>query len=118
LRAANGGDDLVGGGGDVVFGDELGGQGFTQRGDAGGGSVVGLVFDEGMDCRVLDRLGGFEVRLAAVEHVDFFAGGAEGHDLVADLHDVGEADFIESLGDTQATCFAGHGMAPLGLNES
>ena len=69
---------------------------------------MSMVFDEGMDRRVFDRLGGFEVGLAAVKHMDLFTGRTQGHDLIADLHDIGEADFVEALGETQAACIGGH----------
>ena len=59
-----------------------------------------LVIDQGAYGGELDVVGGFEERLAAVQRVHREPFGAHRHDLVADLHDVGEANFVQPPGQT------------------
>ena len=51
-----------------------------------------------------DGLRRFEEGLAAVEGVHRLAGRAQFQNLVADLHDVGEADLIETFGNANSIC--------------
>jgi hypothetical protein len=44
-----------------------------------------------------------------MQHVDLLAGGAKSHDLIANLHNVGEANFVEALGEAQSAYFGSHG---------
>jgi hypothetical protein len=117
LAAADCRDDLIRRRGDVVLFCELFGQGFAQRSDAAGWGVVCLILYETLNGRVLDGVGGFEVGLAAVQHMNLFASSAEGHDLVANLDDVGEAYFVEPLGQAEVACFSGHRIASFRVHQ-
>jgi len=95
---------------DGVFGRQLFLERGAQLGQAGRGRIVGLVFDQRADGSVLDFLGRLEERLPAVECVDRKALGAQLHDLVANLHDVGESNFIQPLGQPNPAHFCRHGF--------
>ena len=89
----------------MVFGLQLAGDGGAQRVDAGGGRVPRPVLNQGAHRSVLDGVGSFEEWLSAVKGVDRFACRAQFEDLVANLHDVGEADFVEAPGEMDRFCF-------------
>ncbi len=99
LRAADGDDHFVGGDVDFVFGGKLLRPAPGADGkQAGRRSVVGLVFDQRADGGELDVIGRLEEGLAAVQRVHLEPLGAHGHHLVANLHDVGEANLVEPPG--------------------
>ena len=111
MRSADGDDHVLDAGVDAVFRLQLADNSGAQRIDAGGGRVAGAILDGGAQQRVLDGVRRFEERLAAVEGVDGLARRAQFQNLVADLHDVGEPDLIETFREMDSFAFGGHWTA-------
>jgi hypothetical protein len=61
---------------------------------------------------VLHGLGRIEEWLAAVKGMDGLAGGTQFENLIANLHDVGESDFVETIGDAHCAPFGCHAGPP------
>ena len=59
-----------------------------------------LVLHQGADRGKLDLVGSLEIGLAAVQRMNLQPLGAHRHHLVANLHDIGEADFVQPLGQS------------------
>jgi hypothetical protein len=95
VGSAGGDKDLIFSGDDGIAASEFVNESGAQRADAGAGSVARVIVVQSLRHGELDGLRRVEERLAAVESPDALAGLPEGHDFVADLDDIGEADFVE-----------------------
>ncbi len=69
---------------------------------------MGLVLDQRLDSRELDLLGRFEVGFAAVERMHLETIGPHPHDLVANLHNVGESYLVKSLCQADSALLCRH----------
>ncbi len=88
--------DLVGGVGEVVVDQELGGERLAQFRDAAGGRVFRPAVAQRLDGGLLDEIRGVHFRFAAGEGVNFLAFGEHGFGLRGD----GQSEGWGNLGNT------------------
>jgi predicted AAA+ superfamily ATPase len=109
LLAAAGHQHLVGGVGEAVFPLELVDDRLLQAGGAAHGGVLGEARVDGGDGRVLDVLGGVEIRFAHAQADDVPAFGLEFGGLRRDGQGRGGLDVLNAAGEFHGKAFDGSG---------
>ena len=83
---------------DAVAFAQLVGDRLAQFGNSRRRRIAGFVFTERGRGGSFDVIGSRTKRFATFELIDRSALGPQLHDAIANLHDVGKADFVETLG--------------------
>jgi hypothetical protein len=111
MRSAHGDDDVFHLHIHVIFRAQLFRNGLAQRSDARRGRIPCLIFTQRAHHRLLDAIRRVKKRFAAMKGMHGNARGAQFQNLVANLHNVRKAYFVEPLRGTECT-IACHGGSP------